>query len=101
MRWCADWGISGGNFLTMSARGRILAARWFWRPLSCHSKAHMQLVWWFGQRALAAARGCASRTGVTAVPESVLEAIKQGIWDYEPPQIGRGQFRSTQAIPGS
>jgi hypothetical protein len=35
------------------------------------------------------------------VPESVLEAIKQGIWNYEPPQVDRGQFRSTQAVPGS
>ena len=43
----------------------------------------------------------ALNTGVTAVPESVLEAIRQGIWDFEPPQIDGRQFRSTEAIPGS
>jgi hypothetical protein len=30
-----------------------------------------------------------------------LDAIKQGIWDYEPPQADGRAFRSTQAIPGS
>lgn len=35
------------------------------------------------------------------MPESVLEAIRQGIWDYEPSQVDGRQFGSTQAIPGS
>lgn len=35
------------------------------------------------------------------MPDSVLEAIRQGRWDYEPPPVDGGQFSSTQAIPGS
>jgi hypothetical protein len=35
------------------------------------------------------------------MPDSILEAIRQGIWDYEPPQRGGGEFGSTQAVPGS
>ncbi len=35
------------------------------------------------------------------MPESVLEAIRQGIWDFEPPQVESRQYGSTQAIPGS
>jgi hypothetical protein len=39
--------------------------------------------------------------GVTAVPDSVLDAIRQGIWDFEPPPAESAQFSSTQALPGS
>jgi hypothetical protein len=31
----------------------------------------------------------------------VLEAIRQGIWDFEPPPAERGQYPATQAVPGS
>ncbi len=32
---------------------------------------------------------------------SVLEAIKQGIWNYEPGQPARTSYASTDAVPGS
>jgi hypothetical protein len=35
------------------------------------------------------------------VPHSVLEAIKQGLWDYEPPAVNGEHFDATQAVPGS
>jgi hypothetical protein len=35
------------------------------------------------------------------VPDSILDAIRQGIWDFEPPQIEAPDFGSTQAVPGS
>jgi len=31
----------------------------------------------------------------------VLEAIKAGIWDYEPEQANDDQYSSTEALPGS
>ena len=35
------------------------------------------------------------------MPDSVLEAIKQGVWDFEPSLLEARQFSSTQAVPGS
>ncbi|HEX3997824.1 MAG TPA: hypothetical protein VHX65_04680 [Pirellulales bacterium] len=35
------------------------------------------------------------------MPQSVLEAIKQGFWDFEPPIVNDGQFDATRAVPGS
>ena len=35
------------------------------------------------------------------MPESVLDAIKQGIWDYEPDAVDKGCFESTHALPGT
>jgi hypothetical protein len=35
------------------------------------------------------------------VPQSVLEAIKSGVWDYEPNKISADQFVPTRAMPGS
>jgi len=35
------------------------------------------------------------------VLNSVLDAIKQGVWDYEPGSVGADDFGSTDAIPGS
>lgn len=35
------------------------------------------------------------------MPESVLEAIKLGVWDFEPPQVGAKEFPATVALPGS
>ena len=35
------------------------------------------------------------------MPNSVLEAIKAGIWDYEPEQTEEDEFSSTEALPGS
>jgi hypothetical protein len=32
---------------------------------------------------------------------SVLEAIREGIWDFEPSELGRGQFPATKAMPGT
>jgi hypothetical protein len=35
------------------------------------------------------------------VPQSVLDAIKMGIWDYEPETAPSREFPATQALPGS
>jgi hypothetical protein len=35
------------------------------------------------------------------VPHSVIEAIKMGMWDYEPKLERVGQMKSTEALPGS
>ncbi len=35
------------------------------------------------------------------MPNSVLEAIKMGIWDYEPERLETGRYDSTQALPGT
>ena len=45
-------------------------------------------------------RFCA-RHGSNEVPKSVLEAIKMGQWDFEPQEVDRGEFDSTEAVPGS
>jgi hypothetical protein len=39
--------------------------------------------------------------GGPVVTKSVLDAIKEGIWDYEPEQIDAQQYASTHAIPGT
>ena len=33
--------------------------------------------------------------------KSVLEAIRQGIWDYEPEKVAEKQFLATKAMPGT
>ena len=33
--------------------------------------------------------------------ESVIEAIKTGIWDFEPSEVDPQRFDATDAIPGS
>jgi hypothetical protein len=35
------------------------------------------------------------------VAKSVLEAIKQGIWDYEPDDVEERRFQATRAMPGT
>ena len=35
------------------------------------------------------------------MPKSVLEAIKMGLWEFEPPEVGRDQFDATGAMPGT
>ena len=35
------------------------------------------------------------------MPNSVLEAIKLGLWDFEPEQVQQSEFDSTRALPGS
>jgi hypothetical protein len=35
------------------------------------------------------------------VPKSVLEAIKMGIWDYEPPDVEYAKFPAADAMPGT
>ncbi|RIK77906.1 MAG: hypothetical protein DCC68_16265 [Planctomycetota bacterium] len=35
------------------------------------------------------------------MPSSVLEAIRQGIWDYEPRKVAKDEFASTAAMPGT
>ena len=33
--------------------------------------------------------------------KSVLEAIKQGVWDFEPDSVEEARFNSTRAMPGT
>jgi hypothetical protein len=35
------------------------------------------------------------------VPKSVLEAIKLGFWDYEPPEVDCRRFSASDAMPGT
>jgi len=35
------------------------------------------------------------------VPRSVLEAIKMGIWDFEPPEVEYNKFDASDAMPGT
>lgn len=35
------------------------------------------------------------------MPKSVLEAIKMGYWDFEPPEVPTSQYECTDAMPGS
>jgi hypothetical protein len=42
-----------------------------------------------------------SLRGRTAVPRSVLEAIKQGEWNFEPGDDAAAAIRATTAMPGT
>lgn len=33
--------------------------------------------------------------------QSVLEAIRDGMWDYEPPEMRPSDYSSTEAMPGT
>ena len=35
------------------------------------------------------------------MPESVLDAIRQGQWDFEPNDVDANDYNSTAALPGS
>ena len=35
------------------------------------------------------------------MPRSVLEAIKMGIWDFEPTEVGCNKFAASNAMPGT
>ena len=35
------------------------------------------------------------------MPKSVLEAIKMGLWDFEPPEVVTSQYDRTEAMPGT
>jgi hypothetical protein len=35
------------------------------------------------------------------VPNSILAAIKQGDWDYEPPEVNKEMYDATEAMPGT
>ena len=35
------------------------------------------------------------------MPRSVLEAIKLGLWEFEPPEVEEGEFDATGAMPGT
>jgi hypothetical protein len=35
------------------------------------------------------------------VPKSVLEAIKLGQWDFEPPEADPAEFEAADAMPGT
>jgi len=37
----------------------------------------------------------------TAVPRSVIEAVKMGHWDFEPDAQDASAFRATKAMPGT
>ena len=35
------------------------------------------------------------------MPRSILEAIKIGIWDFEPPEVALHKYDATDAMPGT
>lgn len=35
------------------------------------------------------------------MPKSVLEAIKMGFWDFEPPEVEFNEFDASDAMPGT
>ncbi len=35
------------------------------------------------------------------MPSSVLDAIKLGLWDFEPEQIAQTEYNATSALPGT
>lgn len=35
------------------------------------------------------------------MPRSVLEAIRMGIWDFEPPEVEFSRFSASNAMPGT
>ncbi len=35
------------------------------------------------------------------MPRSVLEAIKLGLWDFEPPDVEFSKFTASDAMPGT
>ncbi len=35
------------------------------------------------------------------MPKSVLEAIKMGLWDFEPPEVDFRDFDPSDAMPGT
>lgn len=35
------------------------------------------------------------------MPKSVLEAIKLGLWDFEPPEVEFTEFDASDAMPGT
>ena len=35
------------------------------------------------------------------MPKSVLEAIKMGLWDFEPPEVEFSEFDSSDSMPGT
>ena len=39
--------------------------------------------------------------GSSKVPQSVLDAIKMGIWDFEPEKHASSEYSATHAMPGT
>lgn len=35
------------------------------------------------------------------MPNSVLDAIKMGLWDFEPEKVESNQYDATRALPGT
>ncbi len=35
------------------------------------------------------------------MPQSVLEAVKLGVWDFEPAELVKQDFEATTAMPGT
>ena len=35
------------------------------------------------------------------MPKSILDAVRDGQWDFEPESIGRNDYVPTEALPGS
>ena len=35
------------------------------------------------------------------MPQSILEAIKLGLWDFEPDDVNSSEYNNTSAMPGT
>ena len=42
-----------------------------------------------------------AQLGGEFMSKSVLDAIREGYWDYEPERVDSGEFPATHAIPGT
>ena len=46
-------------------------------------------------------KSCLRLLGGSTVNRSVLDAIKIGMWDFEPEEVTEDRFKSTHAMPGT
>ena len=46
-------------------------------------------------------KSCDANSGVADVSKSVLEAIREGDWFFEPDDVAPARFDATRAVPGS
>ena len=69
-----------------------------WRALAM---GELALVTSSDETGLANSLSTSTDAKEVAVKHSVLEAIRAGIWDFEPTDSRQDDFEATQALPGS
>ena len=69
--------------------------------MACTREGGIALVTSFDETGLANSLSTSSDAKEVPVKHSVLEAIRAGIWDFEPTNSQQDDFEATQALPGS